>query len=173
MDNIEYYDLFYDEKSLNMKELKKNFNILKETFSEELIQPIEFNEDFTNLDVNKSVLGRRSYGIVRLYIKDNEYNFKTTNIIKEVKWDEWKEVVAIWEHSDSTTAISIIYTLFSEFDIICIPKVSRHPNWMVSSVKELLRFYDLYRKVPNVILYHDKHGKKFTENSYLKLELIK
>ena len=45
---------------------------------------------------------------------------------------------------------------------------------MYASVSELVRQYDLYRKVPKVITTHTKHGKEYMyKDAYVKLELIK
>ena len=185
-------NLDYGGNPLDENKLKENFNTLKESFPE-----IYFNYgcDHCTKEVRdkregyckdcmiwqespsleNSILTERKYGILKFWVEDRDYVFITTNNLKKITPEEHKSIVSMWNYGVSAETVAIMHTLFSTFDIVFIPKilVNRHPDWVVNSVKELLTFYDLYRKIPNVILYHDIHGKNFTENSYLKLELIK
>ena len=58
--------------------------------------------------------------------------------------------------------------------VIFISKESIKGKMIYESLDEVVKYYDIYRRVPNVLRQHSKHGKCYEgKNIYRKLELIK
>jgi len=137
----------------------------------------EYSEDSWNkLDINDSNESARGYGVISFYTKDGDFSFRTAHKVdfknKEYGKDFQRYIKSYVRGDKREPSLEEFYSIFPE--IIFVPKYSDHPNYMLTSVYDLLAWYDLYREIPSAITNHPKHGKYYEgKNIYRKLELIK
>lgn len=165
----------FKKKSV-LKEVLKDTEIIE--YDTDIDVSKEYSEDsWKTLNLNDSKEGRFAYGKIIFYDKkDTEFVFKFTDKVdfknKECGKEYNNNINSYVKGNNKDPKLYEYYSIFP--GIIFVPKREIHPNWIVTSIYDLLAWYDLYKKIPYVINTHPKHGKYYEgKNVYRKLELIK
>lgn len=125
-----------------------------------------FRQLTDELDITNLIYGEDYLTEVPVYLM-NDRDFDVYKNYQKFKLID-KEIV------DILPTIILRKIWFLSNQIIFTPKESINKQMIPNSMWELVKHYNLWRKVPDIITTHAIHGEKYVgKNIYIKLELIK
>ena len=101
--------------------------------------------------------------------------FKLSDIsMSELNSKKYKNSIHIEADIELPKTISIHKLGFFTNEVIFTPKESLTGKMICNSLEELVKYYNIYRSIPETISAHNKHNKNYMNgNYYIKLELLK
>ena len=140
--------------------------------------PGEYSDkEWEFLNIENSIENKRPYGIIQFNDKGKVFTFYKSNVTIDLRTLEYGKDFKFDVNSMLKTFSGNKPTMtkyYQVFPLAVVPKnKENHPNWMVSTMHELLAYYDLYLPVPGTTINHPKHFKNYEGKNICNLLVIK